>query len=174
TTSETSAIDKSWFYIACVSLLVSTLLLVGWIYTGIKLRRIKKLLQSPSGYVAAPQGNQQIVNNTESDAFKFLLKTLKKQDLKATEGALVRWLAALESENKPRALPGNIPETKAIKPHFDALVALRFSPSQANVKSQSNKQIFVGLLDAVKTSRKLWLDKESAKAQRLSTLYPAG
>ena len=174
TTSETSATDRIWFYTACVSLLVSTLLLVGWIYTGIKLRRIKRLLQSPSGYVAAPQGNQQIVNNTESDAFKFLLKTLKKQDVKASEGALVKWLAALESENKPRALPGNIPETKAIKPYFDALVALRFSPSQANVKSQSNKQIFVDLLDAVKTSRKQWLDKESEKAQRLSTLYPAG
>ena len=174
TTPETSATDRIWFYTACVSLLVSTLLLVGWIYTGIKLRRIKRLLQSPSGYVAAPQGNQQIVNNTESDAFKFLLKTLTKQDVKASEGALVKWLAALESENKPRALPGNIPETKAIKPHFDALVALRFSPSQANVKSQSNKQIFVDLLDAVKTSRKQWLDKESEKAQRLSTLYPAG
>lgn len=172
TTAKKAAFDSNWFYIACALLLVSILLLAGWVYTSIKLRRTQKQLRGYNGHSSMSPGLYQAEKNNESEAFKYLLKAIKNQDSREVEKALTQWLAKLEGNKKLRALPGDISETQAIKPYFDSLVALRFSPSQATTHAQSSKQVFSGLLDTVKVSRKQWLDKEATKAQKLSALYP--
>ncbi len=138
-------------------------------------RKLKHLLEPGATAHSSLSRQSNASHSCEQEAFKQLLKAAKSHDVRSVQGALHQWILASEHGNSPLEQKQKGRLSAEMKPHVDALLALRFSPSaqQGSVNSEQVNQAINALIKAAKEMRQHQLASKKRNPNTLSNLYPA-